>query len=227
VQNYEEYLRLIYTGHERRDVDYKRDMPWDKATKYRIIKDILSFANYGGGYLVIGVAERDEGLGFDFTGVCSDNQKSWEVTAVSQSVNEYAEPAIDVSVVPITDDKKQVCFVLLVIPSHGTTPHICKRDKNDHSGVLLLRKCALYYRTSNKSCEEISNVTDFRSLIRRCSVNDRAEILRDFYQIVIGVSKPTSETPRRGYDPLQMMDAFSREAQKYQPNGLENVESDE
>lgn len=224
--NNEEYLRLIYAGHERRDIDYKQDMPWDKSTKFEIIKDILSFANYGGGYIVLGVAERDDGLGFHHTGVSADNQNSWEVTAVAQAVNEYAEPPVDVDVVPITD-KDDNLFVLLVIPSHGTTPHVCRKGKNSPKGELILRKCAVYYRSSNKSCEEISNATDYRSLILRCILNERTELLRVFEQVLTGVSKVGTEIPRRFTDPLRIMNGFSSEAQKHELASLEGSEPNE
>lgn len=225
--NNEEYLELIYTGHERRDIDYKRDMPWDKVTKFGIIKDVLSFANYGGGYIVLGVAERDDGLGFHHTGVSADNQNSWEVTAVAQAVNEYAEPPVDVDVVPITD-KDDNLFVLLVIPSHGTTPHVCKKDLHDASGrTHLLRKCAIYHRSKNKSCEEISSAEDFRALILRCILNERTELLRVFEQVLTGVSKVATEIPRRFTDPLRIMNGFSSEAQKHELASLEGSEPNE
>ena len=227
MQNSEEYLSLIHTGHERRDVDYKRDMPWEKPTKYGIIKDILAFANYGGGYIIIGAEERDDGPGYDYTGVSAEHQKSWEVTAVAQSVNEYADPPIDLDVVRVVDDSEHACFVLLVIPSHGIAPHICKKDKNDRKQALVLRKCAIYYRSSNKSCEEISNATDYGSLIRRCILNERTELLRAFEQVLTGVSKVATEIPRRFTDPLRIMNGFSSEAQKHEPASLEGSEPNE
>lgn len=227
MQNNEEYSRLIYTGHERRDVDYKRNMPWDKSTKYGIIKDVLAFANAGGGNLVIGVAEEDAAP-LSYTGVSESNVKTWDVTKVCQGVNKYSEPAIDLEVINVSDTDKGRCFILLRIPSHGTTPHVCKKDKQDASGrSYLLRKCALYHRSKNKSCEEISSAEDLRALIRRCCLNDRTELIKVFEQVLSGVSRGLSEAPKRLKNPLRIMDEFSSEAQKYEPAAVGETESDE
>ncbi|MCK4461070.1 MAG: ATP-binding protein [candidate division Zixibacteria bacterium] len=227
MQNSEEYLRLINTGHERRDVDYKRDMPWDNSTKFGIIKDVLAFANAGGGNLVIGVAEEDAAL-LSYTGVSDSNLKTWEVTKVCQGVNKFSDPEIDLEVIKVSGTDEGKCYILVRIPSHGTTPHVCKQDKHDESGKLhLLRKCAIYHRSKNKSCEEISSAEDLRALIRRCCLNDRAELIKVFEHVLTGRTGIGVSIPEQDIDPIQLMNEFSKEAVPYHPSEPENGRSDD
>jgi transcriptional regulator with XRE-family HTH domain len=59
----EKFRELYGYGREDDGWDYKRDLSLDTAKeKYRLLKDVLAFSNYGGGYLVIGVDKNNSTL---------------------------------------------------------------------------------------------------------------------------------------------------------------------
>ena len=180
-------LRLIYEGHERVDVEYKRDTPWDGDFRCKVVKAVLAIANCGGGYLIIGVDDSQVDSEKKFTGVEKGICDTYDVTDVSQFVNEYCEPAIDLKLHKIVDPTSNVVFVVIWVPSHREVPHICKRDLNDSQNNHILRRGALYYRGANKTSEEIKNADDFRKLIRRCVLMDRAGLRTDFEHVLEGL----------------------------------------
>lgn len=201
-------LRIVYQGHERRDVDYKRSMPWDKDTKYGLIKDIMAFANYGGGYIVIGVDEDRQARTMQPDGITPEHHKTWEVTEVCNSLNLYSDPPIDLELLPVENNEERKKFLFLRIPQHGTTPHLCTRDKGDASGNKLLRKAALYYRSSNKSCAEISSISDYRELIRRCVIKDGESLVKDIASIIGNAAPKPPSSGGPTIDPFTEMDRF-------------------
>ena len=57
----EKFLELYYYKSESDEWDYKKELSTNsKEKKYNIIKDFLAFANYGGGYILIGVDEASD-----------------------------------------------------------------------------------------------------------------------------------------------------------------------
>jgi len=70
-----EIEQVIKSGRETKSLDYKGATAWDEGDKKAccsVVKDILAFANSGGGYIVVGVDEH--GAGFNWTGVTITNQ---------------------------------------------------------------------------------------------------------------------------------------------------------
>jgi predicted HTH transcriptional regulator len=61
---------LVERNEEHQLFDYKGPMAWNESSReaMELVKDALALANTGGGYLVIGVAEKPEG-GFEFAGL--------------------------------------------------------------------------------------------------------------------------------------------------------------
>lgn len=214
-------LRIVYEGFERRDIDYKRSMPWDNSTKFGLVKDIMAFANFGGGNIVVGVDEKEKTEDKKFTGVSIDHKRTWEVTQVNRDINNYCNPGIDIDCIDVKDERRNVTFLLIRVPSHESTPHVCSQDKHDASNKHILRKCAVYYRTRNKSCEEISDLQDYQELIRRCLLNDKGRLLTDFERIIQGVSSSTSAVTERTLDPLKEMDSMAKVISEESPKAVE------
>lgn len=210
-----EILRLIYQDYESRNRDYKSSMPWTNDNQYDIVKDIMAFANYGGGYIVVGYDEAGETDIEKRTGIQKSDRNTWETTIVNQAVANFSDPPIDVDLIDVPDEVANVSYLVLHIPSHGSVPHICKRDRHDSRGKKhLLRKAAVYYRTTSKSCEEISTSSDYHKLIRACLINDRGRILRDFQQILFGKEVSKEGRSQESPDAFKVMEEQSRLARQ-------------
>lgn len=212
IQRY--LLKRISQDYESSDLDYKRSIPWSSETSYSIIKDVMSFANFGGGYIVIGYDESAPNKEEKITGISDEHRTTWETTKVNQLINEFCAPPIDIELIEVPDNARDVTMLVLRIPSHGSVPHICKRQKGDPSNKLILRKAALYFRTKNKSCEEISDNQDYQDLIRRCLLNDRNSLLNDIKKVLIGQSSETVILTGETYDPFSEMDRFAENMKK-------------
>lgn len=209
--------KLIYAGIETTQVDYKKSIPWSKDTMYGLIKDVMSFSNAGGGYIVIGFDEKRSTQEKRRTGVAEEHITSWDATNVSRDINEYCKPPIDVDVITWPDWTESKKYVVLRIPCHGDTPRICVKDKHDERGNQVLRRAAIYFRTKNKTCEEISDPTEFAQIIRRCVLSNRDQLLKEFEQILRGslVDRTTLEVKQNLS--FEDMRKFETEADKYNP----------
>ena len=219
----EETIRkLIYAGYESTRVDYKRSIPWANETKYGIIKDVMAFANAGGGYVVVGYDEKKPTKEASRTGVQNDHLGSWETTNVNRDVNEFSKPPIDVNVVNWEDESEGKKYVVLSIPCHRDLPHICVQDKHDQKGFLVLHRAAIYFRTKNKTCEEISDPTDLTALLKRCLLIRRDELLKDFEQILQGRLAETTSLEVQEKFSFEDMNRFESVADRYNPFGVDS-----
>ncbi|MBI5267697.1 MAG: ATP-binding protein [candidate division Zixibacteria bacterium] len=177
-------LNFVYEDYERDNVDFKRSIQWDESTKYELIKDIIAFANRGGGYIVVGYDESQSTSVSRRTGMLEEHLHSWEVTSVAQSLNQFASPSINVEIVKVEDATEQRLYIVIKIPSHGAMPHLCVKDKHDSKSRPVLRRAALYFRNKNKSCEEISDPIDYNELIRRCVLADSHKLMSHFAEVL-------------------------------------------
>lgn len=199
-------LRLIHSGYERTDADYKRSMGWEGDFRYDIVKDVLAFSNRGGGWIIIGYDESKEDLESRLTGLRSEHIPSWDPTDVNKVINNHAGPPIDVDVILVEEPGDSRKYVVIHIPSHGSVPHLCIKDMHDSNSRHVLREAALYYRTKNKTCEEISDPIEYQALIRRCVIADGEKIIEEI-RIILGVETdgvpPALPADR---DPFEAMD---------------------
>jgi hypothetical protein len=174
--NDEELLEIVRTGVERRNCDYKAPKAWDETDKKsccQLVKDILALANSGGGSLVIGVDDDTK----QAVGLTDPQVRSFEVTRVSQFVNQYASPPVHLTIRRVTDRGK-TC-VLIQVALFSTTPHICQKD---FPGVL--ERAALYVRTANKESARVTDPHDMSAVIEG-AVRRRADTLLREIEVVL------------------------------------------
>ena len=86
---------LIHRGFESEDVDFKKDFDNSSRSWVEIAKDVYGMANYGGGYIVIGVEDGSfEPVGVDplfhiDTQIWFDKLSKWASGRLSISYMEY------------------------------------------------------------------------------------------------------------------------------------------
>ncbi|MFJ1213315.1 AlbA family DNA-binding domain-containing protein [Burkholderia pyrrocinia] len=174
--------QIIMAGRETKSLDYKASTLWsesDKKACCSLVKDVLAFANSGGGAIVIGVEERN--TGFDWVGMPSDHVASFETTRFNQFVQNYADPPINCTIVKREVDGRH--YVVIEIPPFPDTPHICQKD---FQGVL--QGSFLYVRTDNNQSAPVKSSSDFRDIVTR-AVRQRSDtLLESFRAILVGAN---------------------------------------
>lgn len=210
-------LKLIYAGHERTNVEYKRSISWAGDMRFKLMKTIMAMGNLGGGYVVVGFDEGAESLSERAVGVSEVDLGTWTVTDVCRDLNARCQPPIDLDIVPIRDDERNATFVVLRVPSHGSEPFLCTKNQHSKDNEILLKAGAVYYRSKDKSCGEIVHQEDWRDLITRCTLKRKTEMIRDIDAIMNGLTTriPRDEPPRRS--PLEIMGDFYPKAKAQRP----------
>jgi hypothetical protein len=179
-------IQVIIRGFESKDIDYKGPIAWDERSNRKgcceLVKDILAMGNVGGGYLVIGVTERDEG--FKWVGLTRAQLATFDTTRVNKFVQNYADPPINCKVVKVPIEGKT--YVVIEVPGFLDTPHICQKD---YPGVLITP--ALYVRTDNNESAQLKSSSDFRNLVEQAIRRRQDTLLESFRAILTGTSSPT------------------------------------
>ena len=165
---------------ERRNLEYKQGGDWE-SLKHKITKAALSMANLrAGGYIIIGV--REDASDYNFTGMDTREADTYNKDDVSDFVNKYADPPIEIDV-RVFDRR----FVVVKASEFQDMPVICKKASDD------LRQGRLYVRSRHKN-ESTSQLTvhEMREIIEYAA--DK-EIRKQFERI-------DSYRPRNGADPF-------------------------
>jgi CheY-like chemotaxis protein len=152
---------LVYLGIERENHDYKETV--DLVTKdgrASLSKDVIAMANWGGGNIVVGVAERSPGK-FTPVGVPKKVVESFEVSRFNRALRDFLDPPI--AVVPrILRDKSRVYIVLRVPAAAGTLVFAKKENERAH-----LFRGRIYSRTSAAESAEVQSAAELRELLQR------------------------------------------------------------
>jgi schlafen family protein len=191
-------IEVIRRGFESKDIDYKGPMAWDERGNKRgcceLVKDILALGNIGGGYLVIGVAERDDG--FDWVGLTRAELATFDTTRVNQFLQNYADPPVNCKIVKVPVEENT--YVVIEVPGFLDTPHICQKD---YPGVLSTP--ALYVRTDNNESAQLKSSSDFRNLVEQAIRRRQDTLLQSFRAILKGTPSPETEA--------EVFDRFQRQ----------------
>jgi len=184
-----ELVTLVTRGHESKDVEYKGPMNWPRGDNKgccELVKDILALANHGDGFLVIGVAEAQDGR-LDPVGLDHEQLRSFETTEVNQFVNKYADPPINTTLRRLPHDGKD--FVVIAVPGFSHTPHVCTKD---YPGVLSA--ATFYIRTDNNESAPVSRAADLHSMIERALRHRADTLLEGFRAVLLGSRLERSPT---------------------------------
>jgi hypothetical protein len=204
----EQLIRYVEAVGENDHIDAKGPMKWDgKEHSASLAKDIAAFSNSeGGGVLVIGKSETDDGQ-FDLSTGCDEEQRlSFETTKVATWVNNYFSPDISLVVCPFkyqneTNTTKAVWFVVIVIDEFADIPSLCTKDYVRQSDKKhLLKKGSLYVRNKNASSAPLTTCDELRPLIGLAVRKKSDELLKIFSSISKGRSILSPETESKPFD---------------------------
>jgi hypothetical protein len=174
---------LITSNHESKDLDYKAPMNWglmEKKDKCELVKDVLAFANSGGGFIVVGVSE--DSAGFKHQGLSEEELSSFETTEFNQFIQIYAEPPINCKFHKTNLSDRS--YLVIQIPGFSDTPHVCKQEL-----LPTLNKSYIYIRTDNNNSAPLNSSSDFRLLIERAVRQKQDDLLESFKSILTGTNQ--------------------------------------
>src|SRR5690606_22664625 len=117
----------IRKENESQHLDYKKDVSHPDKAKNEIAKDISSFANASGGYLILGVDDEKKIIGIDKQ-IQNKPAKEWINQILSSNLEprvQYPEPRI----FELNETNKIV--VVIYVPESLSKPHMVK-DKHSY-----------------------------------------------------------------------------------------------
>jgi hypothetical protein len=183
--------QLIARKSETANVDYKEGFAWTKGNrdrKYELVRDLLAMANTkDGGRVIFGVRDGD----FEFIGVADDVYGSIDPNNVVQVLHAYSSPKVACSVIKREIDGRKV--VVLDVAEFADTPVICTDTIKAAGQSTILRKGAIYIRTSAAQTTDISSADEMRELLGRAMTRKGDELLRTIERLLTG--KPIAPTP--------------------------------
>lgn len=152
---------LIDLGFEAPDLDYKENL--ELNTKFgcaSFAKDVIAFANYGGGSIVLGVSEPEKGR-FRKVGLNPNEIEKVEVTLLNKALRDYIEPPHHISSKVIK--QSGLIFVIVKIPPANEVPLLAKKQ-HERANLFPGR---IYTRNSAAETSEIRHSEEVRKIIDR------------------------------------------------------------
>jgi len=172
---------LVDSPRETLEIEMKRWLDLDDpVVRAKLARHAAALANHGGGYLVFGFNDD----------LSQDSARPVSLTDYSRDTfsgifKKYLSPLFQCEVV-FVKNKDGLAFPVVRVPGHGRTPVMAKangpsdasgRTQGVHAGTCYIRK------PGPESAPAIGD-EDWAPLIRRCLLNDRDRLLRDFAALV-------------------------------------------
>ena len=173
---------LLVDPHETLDVELKEwlDIVGNNEHKAILAKALIALANHGGGFLIFGFAETDQGV------TRSPNRPNLVAAYTPDTVNAviagYAEPTFhcDVGIVSAPDGLQ---FPIVSVPGGHHFPIKARRDGPNGQ---VVKQNSYYIRRPGPQSEIPQTGREWDVLIRRCVSNAREELLAQMRSILAG-----------------------------------------
>ena len=149
----------------------------DKAT---LAKAVLALANHGGGFIVLGFKETDEGMEEAASRPATLNGYNQDL--VNGIVQNYCDPPFHCAVHMVTNRDGAV-FPIVTIPGGNRVPVRARRAGPDGN---IVQKNAIYVRKPGPRSEPPESAQEWEDLLSRCQWNRRDELLGQIRNLLIG-----------------------------------------
>lgn len=173
---------LLRYPSEQPDVYYKAAVPFQKRHPFgiKLIKHILAFANGGGGTIVIGFREGEDGRHHPDEAMTPELASSYDPTVLIQAVNEAVRGSQGVTLRIYKESWEDVVYPMIVVDSFVTVPFFCAVDRNDEKERPLLKAGALYIRSNEASSVELATPDDWLRLLEVAVARRQDDLLSRF-----------------------------------------------
>jgi len=154
-------IGLIELGTEMQTLDYKGTLllRTDKQCA-AFAKDVIAFANIGGGTIIVGVEEPAPGR-FTPMGVSEEQQATLETTRLCNAVKAWVDPPAALVSRRVRHQERD--FVFIDVPTGGTELVMAARDHPDAG----LHRARIYGRTVGAESAPLDSSAEIRAVIER------------------------------------------------------------
>jgi hypothetical protein len=167
---------------EEPDVEYKSWMDLGAAeNKSKLAKHLCAIANYGGGWIIFGVANdgsHAEPHPSDLSGYSQD--------IINGIVSRYLQPAFHCNVHMVTSAISQKKYPVVQVPPHGAQPVCAKSDgplvENRRVGVT---RGIHYIRVPGPKSEPIDRPELWQKVLHRCVLLERDNLLASIGRLFV------------------------------------------
>lgn len=170
--------QLVDVSSESLDVELKGwiDVENDLLTRAKMAKEIIALANHGGGYILIGFSETDDGV------VAQEKPNNYSVNlsdSVNAIVEKYIEPSFhcDVQSIP----KNGTYYPVIIVPGGHCVPVRAKKSGPHGKGI---QQNGYYIRRPGPNSQAPLSGKEWDELIRRCVKNSREDLLDSIRHIL-------------------------------------------
>lgn len=199
VSNFhEDWREVIYCGMENQQIDFKAAQDWGLLTRpgrAKFARHAMALANTLGGYVVIGVGEDSNGNPIDYQGMTPKQAASFDPSTVGQTINRYADPAVEFDIVRPEIDGK--VYVVMVVYPFRNMPHVCGDVCDDE-----LQRGVFYIRTPEARSRAAYRASELHPLIQRALRNQRQMLGRMLRGILYENRQSSDEQDVRAFDGL-------------------------
>lgn len=165
---------LVQYPKEDLDKEYKSWLDLETCEgKADLAKGLIALANHGGGYLVIGFKQEENGnLSLDEARPANLNNYGQDV--INGIIQRYADPVFHCECHLITNPENQQEYPIIIVPGGNKTPIRTKRG--GPNGRYFNQNTYLIRRPGPKS-ESPQAAQEWSDLLNRCIMNGREELL--------------------------------------------------
>lgn len=167
--NHIDWEDIIFQGVETQQIDYKAALDWTLLTRSqraKFAKHAMAMSNTQGGMIVIGVKEDAAGNPIIYEGLTKRQLRSFDPSTIGQTINRYADPAIDFELVKPLINGKQ--YAVIVVHPFSDLPHVC----SDACGSEL-QQGVFYMRTHDARSRSVYRASELHALVQRALRNQR------------------------------------------------------
>jgi predicted HTH transcriptional regulator len=138
--------RYVESTGENGFVDSKAACAWEgEEVRASLTKDIVAFANSGGGgAIVIGKEALPDGR-FNITGVTESQAASFDTTRVGNWINERFDPPVVLTCSSYRAGEQTV--VVIEVDEFGEQPSMCTKECGTNRDKWQLKQGAIYVRS--------------------------------------------------------------------------------
>lgn len=179
----DELTDLIDLPNERLEAEYKDWLDLsEELSRAKVARHIAALANFGGGYLVFGFADKT----MMPTGA-NPWPQSYSHDGIGSLIKKYLEPAFEVNVRHLRSNGGND-HTIVVVPPHGAVPICCKQNgPGDAKGQPQGINRGIYYtRKPLPESAPIVTEAEWLPIIRRCAMHDRTALLGALTAVLSG-----------------------------------------
>lgn len=171
-------LELVNAPRERPDAEYKSWLDLsDRKVRANLARHLCALSNNGGGFLVFGMSETDEGL--RSAGAKPGGLPPYDQDELSGIVTRFLVPAFQVAVHHVTSGITGIAHPVVWVPSHQAVPVCSKADgpHDDNGRPVGIRQGFHYTREPKPASVPVTTPELWRPIIHRCVLHQREALL--------------------------------------------------